>query len=50
MILTDAEFLKFENLEQIDLGQEEHEEPITNQVPVEYNVASKEVDDSFGML
>ena len=50
MILTDAEFLKFENLEQIDFGQEELEQPIANQVPVEYNVASKDVDESFGML
>ena len=39
MILTDAEFLKFENLEQIDFGEEEPEQPVANQVPVEYNVA-----------
>ena len=40
MILTDAEFLKFENLEQIDFGEEEQEQIVTNQVSVDYNIAS----------
>ena len=40
MILTDAEFLKFENLEQIDFGEEEQEQIVTNQVSIDYNIAS----------
>ena len=50
-ILADANFLKFDNLSEIDFQEQDDDPPVvTRQASHDYNVAKSDVDESFGLL